>query len=168
MRGLLTHLQVESGLIYCYQIQNLEKVMSKKSRENKSTRTPDESKVEESGTGKGHTNNPGGRPRKELCFTDTIRRELNKKKRFRRSDGTLMEASELELIALKVVRELRQGLVIDNKLLAIVLDRIEGKPKETVELDATVQAAGDIDPRDILLQRLSNILKVSDQEDDED
>jgi len=142
--------------------------MSKKSEKNKSTRTGDTRLSE---TEKGKTNNPNGRPPKELCFTDKLRAELTKRKRFRRADGSLMEASELELIAIKVVRELRQGLTIDNKLLAIVLDRIEGKPKESVELDATVHAAGELDPKDVLLQRLNKILKTAEEDqgdDDED
>ncbi|MDD4985169.1 MAG: hypothetical protein PHQ43_05185 [Dehalococcoidales bacterium] len=149
--------------------------MSKKSRKNKDERTGNTRSSERDENGyltPGHTANPHGRPPKTLCFTDTIRDMLTKRKRFRRPDGSLMEASELELIALKVVRELRMGTTVDNKLLAIVLDRIEGKPKESVELNATVQAAAGIDPRDVLLQRLSRLLQTTDvrtkSEDDDD
>jgi hypothetical protein len=149
--------------------------MSKKSRVNKDKRTGDTRSSDRDENGyllPGHTVNPNGRPDKRHCFTDIIRAELTKRKRFRRPDGSLMEASELELIALKVVRELRMGTTVDNKLLAIVLDRIEGKPKESVELNATVQAAAGIDPRDVLLQRLSRLLQTTDvrtkSEDDDD
>lgn len=112
--------------------------------------------------------NPTGRPDKRHCFTDAFRAELLKRKKFRHSDGSLLEASELELIALKVIRELRTAPEINHRLLGILLDRIEGKPKESVELDATVKMAGEIDPRDVLIKRLNKILGVADQASEED
>ncbi|MCK9599551.1 MAG: hypothetical protein M0R06_10960 [Sphaerochaeta sp.] len=83
-----------------------------------------------------------------------------------------MEASELELIALKIVRQLRNETEVSHKLLDLVLNRVDGRPKESVELNATVQAAAGIDPRDVLLQRLSRLLQTTDirtkSEDDDD
>ena len=150
--------------------------MRKERRANKSMRTGDTQKRETLGVipspKTGHTNNPHGRPPKELCFADIMRGELTKRKRFRRPDGSLMEASELELIALKIVRQLRNETEVSHKLLSLVLDRVYGRPKESVDLNATVQAAAGIDPRDVLLQRLSRLLQTTDvrtkSEDDDD
>lgn len=108
--------------------------------------------------------NLNGRPPAERSFTEALRLELTKRKRFRRPDGSLMESSELELIALKVIRELRIGTPISSKLLEIILNRIEGKPKEMVELDATLEVSSGIDAKDILLQRLNRILSAGEGE----
>ncbi len=141
--------------------------MSKKREENKSKRTGDTRRGVPVGVipspKTGFSNNPNGRPPKELCFADIMRAELAKRKRFRRKDGSIMEASELELIALKIVRQLRNETEVSHKLLSLVLDRIYGRPKEQVEVNATVQAAAGIDPRDLLLQRLSRLLQSTDE-----
>ena len=81
---------------------------------------------------------PGHVPKTKL-FSDCIREELTRRKRFRRPDGSLVDTSELELIALKLVRELRTTTPVNSRLLDIVLNRIEGKPKEYVELDASLE-----------------------------
>jgi len=124
------------------------------------------SQRENHGPGKGKTNNPNGRPPKVLCFTDIIREQLTRKKMFRRQDGSLMEASELELIALKVIQELRHGAPISHKLLNIVLDRIEGRPKESLELDGKLEVAGGLDARDVLLQRMKRVLDATESEEE--
>jgi len=118
--------------------------------------TPDEApNVSENTSG---TNNPDGRPPKRLCFTDALRRELTKKKKFRKEDGSIIESSELDLIALKVIRELRTSNPVNAKLLEIVLNRLEGKPQESVTIDGRIEAASGISARDILLQRLDRVL----------
>jgi len=73
-----------------------------------------------------------GRPKKELCFTDKLRYQINKKKRFRKADGSILEASEMDLIVLKVVQELRTTTPLNIPLLNAVLNRLEGKPPETI------------------------------------
>jgi len=145
--------------------------MSRKRENKRSTRTDDARRGKEKRDEAGRQNlkpNPNGRPDKKHCFTDTIRAELTKRKKFRNPDGSIMEASELELIALKVIRELRTAPEINHRLLGIILDRIEGKPKEQVELDARVEMASGIDPRDALLQRMEKILGTADQEEDDE
>lgn len=113
--------------------------------------------------------NMSGRPPREMCITDKVREELRKKKKFRRPDGSIMESSELDLIAQKIVRQLRQGTgefgEISPKLLDIVLDRIEGKPKEQIQLDGRLEVASGIDAKAALLQRLSKITTEKAEED---
>jgi hypothetical protein len=98
--------------------------------------------------------NPNGRPPNNLCFTVKFREELTKEKKFRRPDGTIFESTELDLIVAKVVKELRQGNGIDSKLLSLILDRVEGKPKESLELEGKLEVGHGIDARSLILQRL--------------
>lgn len=108
--------------------------------------------------------NLNGRPPKELCFSDIMRAELLKRKKFRRADGSIMETTELELIVLKIIRELRSDTQVSHKLLNLILDRIYGKPRESIDIDAKVETASSLDAKDILLQRIDKILGQSKEE----
>lgn len=145
--------------------------MSKKREQNRRMRTSEACSSAERSAEAGAKNSrphPAGRPPRELCFTDIIRAELKRKKKFRRADGSIMEASELELIAMKVVRELRNDEPVNNKLLGIILDRLEGKPKESVEIDGKLEVAQGLDAKDVLIQRLNRILEIAEDDSDEE
>ena len=105
---------------------------------------------------------------KKPTFTNTLIKLLTQKKKFRRPDGSLMESTELELIALKVIRELRSSTPMSSKMLDIVLTRIEGKPKDVVEIDGKLELAKGLDARDILLQRLDRILSDGEEASEEE
>lgn len=102
----------------------------------------------------------------QMTFSDTLREELNKKKTFTRRDGSLMQSSELRLIAIKVIQELRTTSPVNSRLLDIVLNRIEGKPKEFVEVDATMEVMNGLNPTELLLQRLSKLLPSGEADTD--
>lgn len=110
---------------------------------------------------------PVGRPPREHHFTEKLRKALTDKKTFKRQDGSLIESSELDLIIIKVIRELRTTSPVNVKLLEIVLNRIEGKPKELVEIDGSLEVSRGIDARDVLLQRLSKIVDAEAVEGDD-
>jgi hypothetical protein len=67
-------------------------------------------------------------------FSEILRKQLLREKSFRRPDGTIFKASELEIITARVIKQLRKGRPLDIRLLDVVLNRLEGKPKEHVEL----------------------------------
>ena len=94
----------------------------------------------------------------QKLFSETLREELNKERTFRRKDGTLLTTTELRLIAIKVINELRTTTPVNSRLLDIVLNRIEGKPKEFVEIDGTMEVMNGLSAQEILLQRLSHII----------
>ena len=100
-------------------------------------------------------------------FTTILREQLLKKKKFRRPDGTYMESTEMELIALKVIKELRTSIPVNTKLLSIIMDRTEGKPQESIKLDGGLELTNGIDAKDLLLQRLDQILSTSKGEGDD-
>ena len=111
--------------------------------------------------------NPNGRPPNKLCFTTKFREELMKNKKFRRPDGSIFESTELDLIVAKVIKELRQGHGVDSRLLNIILDRIEGRPKESVELDGKLEVGHGIDARSLILQRLGQASSTGNGEEDD-
>lgn len=106
-----------------------------------------------------------GRPKRALCFTDKLRYQLSKKKKFRRPDGTEFESTELDLLTMKIVQELRTTVPINIPLLNTVLNRIEGKPQETISIDETLEVSRGIDAREVILQRLSKIITVGEGEE---
>ena len=73
---------------------------------------------------KGTTGNPYGRPKKGKCLTDILEKALAKK----REDGKTNKAALAETLI---------GLAIDDKDIAAIkyiMDRVDGRPKETVSL----------------------------------
>lgn len=109
--------------------------------------------------------NPWGVPPRQLHFTQTLQKELTKRKTFRRKNGSVFDATELELITLKVIRELRESEPLNAKLLEIVLNRLEGKPKESVDLSGQVGVVVGEDPKGQLLKRLDALLESRRAED---
>lgn len=112
----------------------------------------------------GQCGNP--EPNQSKPFTAALRNMLLTKKVFKRPDGTLLEASELELIARRVAIELRTNPSFDVRLLELILNRLEGKVKEVVEIDPGVEAASAIDARKVILSRLGKLIPTgADTED---
>lgn len=88
-----------------------------------------------SGTFKrGQSGNPGGRKRGPT-FASVLTEMLSRRRRYKKSDGTVFESSEMELILKRALRELRTGLNFDVKLFETIMNRMEGKPKESLTLD---------------------------------
>jgi len=112
---------------------------------------------------KGTSGNPNGSSKNlknTTNFGKTLRDMLLRKKVFRRPDGTLLDACELELIAKRVITELRTGAEFDVRLLEVVMNRVDGKVKEIVEMDAKLEVAHDIDAREVILSRLNKLLST--------
>jgi hypothetical protein len=77
---------------------------------------------------KGISGNPYGRPKKGKCLTDVLEKALSKK----RKDGQTNKAALADaLISLAI-----EGR--DVTAIRYVFDRLDGRPKETVELENTV------------------------------
>lgn len=163
----LTHLQARRSCDILLTDSKRRFQMSKKRELKRSTRTANtlERKPKRGEVGRQNLKpNLNGRPPKELCFSDIMRAELLKRKKFRRADGSIMETTELELIVLKIIRELRSDTQVSHKLLNLILDRIYGKPRESIDIDAKVETASSLDAKDILLQRIDKILGQSKEE----
>jgi hypothetical protein len=70
----------------------------------------------------GQSGNPAGRPKKGTCLTDILEKKLTQKK-----DGI----KQRELIADKLIELAIAG---DIPAIKYLFDRIDGKPRETVEI----------------------------------
>lgn len=90
-------------------------------------------------------------------FGSTIRSVLTQKKRFRNSDGTLFSSTELELIVKRAIKLLRTRANFDVKLFIALMDRMDGKPKDNIDVEGIKEIANDIDAREVILSRLAGI-----------
>lgn len=106
---------------------------------------------------KGHGSLGGGGRPKGPSFGSTIRDILTKNKRFRRSDGKLFESTELVLIVRRAIKTLRTSPEFDVKLFTALMDRMDGKPKDNIDVEGIKEIANDIDAREVILSRLAGI-----------
>lgn len=91
-------------------------------------------------------------------FSNVLRDVLTKKRKYRKPDGTMFESSELELIVRRAVKELRTGIYFDVRLFDVLMNRIEGKPKEPIDVEGIKEVAHDLNAHDIILSRLGGII----------
>lgn len=106
---------------------------------------------------KGHVGHGGGGARKGPTFGSTIREILTKPKKFRRPDGTLFSSTELTLIVRRAIKTLRMSDEFDVKLFTALMDRMDGKPKDNIDVEGIKEIANDIDAREVILSRLAGI-----------
>lgn len=105
---------------------------------------------------KGHLGFSGKR-KTGPTFGSTIKNILTKKKKFRKPDGTLFDSTELELIVRKAIKTLRLGSDFDVKLFIALMERMDGKPKDNIDVEGIKEIANDIDAREVILSRLAGI-----------
>ncbi len=91
-------------------------------------------------------------------FSNVLRDVLTRKRKYRKPDGTMFESSELELIVRRAVKELRMSLIFDVRLFEVLMNRIEGKPKEPIDVEGIKEVANDLNAHDIILSRLGGIV----------
>ena len=100
-------------------------------------------------------------------FSNMLRDVLTRKRKYRKPDGTRFESSELELIVKRAVRELRTGLEFDVRLFDVLMNRIEGKPKEPIDVEGIKEVANDLNAHDIILSRLGGIVLARGHSEDD-
>jgi len=105
----------------------------------------------------GQSGNPGGRPGGPN-FSNMLRAILNKKKAFRKPDGTVFESTELELITSRAVKELRTAAHFDVKLFQAIMDRIDGKVTEPIDVEGIKEVANDLNSKDIIMSRFGGLI----------
>lgn len=79
---------------------------------------------------KGQSGNPNGRPRKEICLTSLIKEELEQV--MQTDDGPRTKA---QILAKNIVSKAAKG---HNVAMKEVLDRIDGKVADKLEMNAKV------------------------------
>jgi len=91
-------------------------------------------------------------------FSNVLRDVLTRKRKYRKPDGSMFESSELELIIRRAVKELRTAPEFDVRLLALLMERHDGKVKEPIDVEGIKEVANDLNARDIILSRLSGLI----------
>ena len=75
---------------------------------------------------KGQSGNPGGRPKKGLSFSDLIRKEAE--------EVIELDGQKLKQKTLVVNKLYEMALAGDIKALKYLMDRIDGTPKQTMDV----------------------------------
>lgn len=91
---------------------------------------------------KGVSGNPNGRPKKGKAFAELIDKELLRlKQEMSQKDGSLRNVNGKQMLAITLVRLALFSEDEKIKLQAIekIMDRIDGKPVQTVDMDASVE-----------------------------
>lgn len=101
-------------------------------------------------------------------FSNVLRDVLTKKRKYRKPDGTMFDSCELELIVRRAVKELRTGPEFDVRLFDVLMNRIEGKPKEPIDVEGIKEVAHDLNAHDIILSRLGGIVLARGHSEDGD
>jgi len=85
---------------------------------------------------KGQSGNPSGRPKGSLNFTSAIKRQLGKEIEFiEKSTGNKVKKKMIDILAEKLVEKARVG---DMRAMEYVGNRVDGKPKETLDLEGNI------------------------------
>jgi len=91
-------------------------------------------------------------------FSNVLRDILIKPRKYRKPDGSTFESTELQLIIQRAVKELRTGTEFDVRLLALIMERHDGKIKEPIDVEGIKEVANDLNAHDIILSRLGGII----------
>lgn len=120
-------------------------------------RNPDKKLATSASWKAGQSGNPAGRPA-GLTFSSILRDTLTKKRKYRTKKGLVFESSELELIVSRAVKELRTNPEFDVRLLETLINRLEGRVKEPIDVEGIKELASDLSAREILSTRFGGLI----------
>jgi hypothetical protein len=84
---------------------------------------------------KGESGNPNGRPKKELCFTEELKRKLSQITKHDKDLPVEEQRTRLQAICDKILEQAEGG---DHYAHNLIFERIEGKVKEQLELSGSI------------------------------
>lgn len=99
------------------------------------------------------------------CFSKVLRAEMTRLRKYRTEDGKRIEKSRLQLLVEKIWNQLYEAPEIDVKLLEMVLNRLEGKVPEGVNVSGGLELREGLSAKELILQKLDRQLRVKDSEE---
>ena len=100
----------------------------------------------------------------EPVFSKQLRAELTKLRKFRKPDGKIVTHSYVELLVQKIMDQLLNSPEMDTKLLEMMLNRLEGKVAEGIDLSGDIEIRRGLSAKELLLQKLGRHVQLRESE----